>query len=334
VADDLDSLEHRRIDPEVMPMEEWARRGTAAGNRAPDPDGLGLDALARLERAQAKSAWGTSHRRRFALVQGADLLASAEQHRLTGMLDQRLVTICAVGGVRTEPRHGDGRHARELVEQLFREATREGVDVALLFGDAGRFDVPDEFEVIPALECELEVAESPRHGAPMTLVRSGEDRDLAAIVAMGQTLATRFRFRIERDVDLVKDAITSKRLVAGLSAPGRRQLHFVIAEEGITAAAYVVLSVVGRTWTIEEYGDRDPSAARVGAILQALIARDPIEERPTITARVPSAFVPPQVTLRACRPAAPVMMVRSLRPTLQWPRLAPEDVLSWHSDVF
>lgn len=315
-------------------MEECARRGISSGNRAPDPDGLGVDALARLERARARSPWGASHRRRSALVQGAELLAWAEQRRLTGVIDQQPVTICAVGGVGTDPRHRHAGHARALVEQLFREATCEGIDVALLFADAGRFDVPDGFEVIPAIECELEVAESPRHGAPMTLVRSGEDRDLAAIVAMGQTLGTRFRFRIERDVDLVKDAITRKRLLAGLSAPGRRQLQFVIAEEGITAAAYMVLTVVGRTWTIEEYGDRDPSAARVGAILQALIARDPTEERPVITARVPTGFVPPQVTLQTCRPAAPLMMVRSLRSSDRWPRLGSEDVLSWHGDIF
>jgi hypothetical protein len=151
---------------------------------------------------------------------------------------------------------------------------------------------------------------------------------------MGQTLAARFRFRIERDVDLVKDAITSKRRLAGLSAPGRRQLQFVIAEEGITAAAYVVLSVAGGTWTIEEYGDRDPSAARVGAILQALIACDPMEERPVITARVPSGFVPPQVTARAWRPARPSMMVRSLGSAVDRLRFGPEDVLSWHSDIF
>jgi hypothetical protein len=55
-----------------------------------------------------------------------------------------------------------------------------------------------------------------------------------------------------------------------------RQLHFFIAEEGITAAAYVVISIVGRTWTIEECGNRDPSGARVGAILQPLIAREPV----------------------------------------------------------
>jgi hypothetical protein len=42
------------------------------------------------------------------------------------------------------------------------------------------------------------------------------------------------------------------------------------------------ISVVGSTWTIEECGDHDPSGARVGAILQALIAREPLERRPTI----------------------------------------------------
>jgi hypothetical protein len=86
----------------------------------------------------------------------------------------------------------------------------------------------------------------------MTLVRGGEDRDLGAIAAMGQVRADHVRFHLDRDVDLVKYAITRKRLLAGLGSAGVRQLEFVIAEEGITAAAYVVISVVGETWTIEE----------------------------------------------------------------------------------
>jgi hypothetical protein len=40
--------------------------------------------------------------------------------------------------------------------------------------------------------------------------------------------------------------------------------------------------VIGDTWTLEECGDRDPSGAGVGALLQALIAREPSERRPTI----------------------------------------------------
>jgi hypothetical protein len=113
-----------------------------------------------------------------------------------------------------------------------------------------------------------------------------------------------------------------------------RQLHFFIAEEGITAAAYVVVSIVGRTWTIEECGDRDPSGARVGAILQALIAREPVERRPTIRAWLPRGFVPPQVTIVSAKPSAEVLMVRSLGSMAVTPRLSGDDVLYWRSDIF
>jgi hypothetical protein len=44
--------------------------------------------------------------------------------------------------------------------------------------------------------------------------------------------------------------------VAGLGSANVRQLHFYIAEEGTTAAAYVILTVVGQAWTLEECGDR------------------------------------------------------------------------------
>jgi hypothetical protein len=66
--------------------------------------------------------------------------------------------------------------------------------------------------------------------------------------------------------------------------------------------AYVVVRVLGHTRTIEECGDRDPSGARVGAILQALIAREPVEHRPTIRAWLPAGFVPPQVTIMSAKP--------------------------------
>ena len=77
----------------------------------------------------------------------------------------------------------------------------------------------------------------------------------------GAGQASSFRFHLDRDVDFVQYAITKKRLLAG-SAGQARQLHFFIAEEGITAAAYVVVSIIGRMWTLEECGDRDPSGAR------------------------------------------------------------------------
>ena len=127
----------------------------------------------------------------------------------------------------------------------------------------------------------------------MTMVRGGDDRDLSDIVAMGAARAEPFRFHLDRDRDLVQFAIARKRLLAGLGAPGARALHFFIAEEGASAVAYVVISVQGSAWTIEEAGDRDPTGARVGAILQALIAREPAEQRPSIralaAARLPAA---------------------------------------------
>jgi hypothetical protein len=196
---------------------------------------------------------------------------------------------------------------RALVGPLLDEATREGGDLALLFStlDATWCD-RNGFEKVPVNEVELGVAQSLRHGAPMTLVRGGEARDLAAIVAMGQVRAAPFRFHLDRDLDFMRYAITKKRLLAGLGSAGAHQVEFFIAEEGITASAYVVIHVIGRTWTIEECSDRDPGGARVGAILQALIAREPVERRPSIRGCLSPGFVPPQVTVVAVKPSIDV----------------------------
>jgi hypothetical protein len=126
---------------------------------------------------------------------------------------------------------------------LVDDATRCGADIAVVFAASGSpLSAIEGFEMIPTQDLELNVTESSWHGAPMTLIRGGEDRDLAAIVAMGQARALQFRFHLECDVEFVKYAITKKRLLAGLGPAGARQLLFVIAEEGITAAAYAVIS--------------------------------------------------------------------------------------------
>jgi hypothetical protein len=95
------------------------------------------------------------------------------------------------------------------------------------------------------------------------------------------------RFHVDRDVDFVQYAIPQRRLLAGLGYR-RANCTSCIAEEGITAAAYVVVNLVGRTWTIEECGDRNRSRARVGVILQALIAREP-SSAPTMRACLPGS---------------------------------------------
>ena len=297
-------------------------------------EGLSRQAYAKFDAAQMKTAWGRRHQQRFALVKGADVLASAMQYDLGAVLDQKPVRICGIGAVFTEPTHHGGGHASVLIERLLAEAARDGAEVALLFSEMGsECDAQNGFEVIPTTEVELRVTEPLRRGAPMTLIRGGEERDLAAVVAMGQVRAGAFRFHLDRDVEFVQYAITKRRLLAGLGSAGARQLHFFIAEEGITAAAYVVVSVVGSTWSIEECGDRDPSGARVGAILQALIAREPVERRPSIRAWLPPGFLPPQVTIVSAKPSPEVMMVRSIGSTVLRPPLSGDDVLYWRSDI-
>ena len=298
--------------------------------------GLSREAFVKYDKAQAKTVWALGHQHRFALMQGDQMLASAERYDLTGRLDRQPVTIRAFAVVLDIGVNDDGRSFGDaLVERLVEDATRDGADLALLFRTANpSAPLPDGFEVVPTTDVELTVTESSRHGAPMTLVRGGEDRDLGAIAAMGQARADPFRFHIDRNVDLIKHAITRKRLLAGLGPAGVRQLEFVIAEEGITAAAYIVISVVDGTWTIEECGDRDPTGARVGALLQALIAREPVESRPTIRGWLPPGFLPPQVTI-ACSSAAPSLLVaRALSSRVQRLDLTASEVMYWRSDLF
>jgi hypothetical protein len=297
--------------------------------------GLSREAFARYHAAQAKTAWAVGHRRAFALVHGDDVLAAAERYDLAGTLDGRPIGICAIAAL-FNGRHDDAQdHRGALLERLLEQATRDGADLALLIQSVNwASSASHGFEAVPTLDVEITVTESPRHGAPMTLVRAGEDRDLGAIADMGRIRAGQFRFHLDRDVDHIKHAITRKRLLAGLGAAGIRQLEFVIAEEGITAAAYVVISVVGATWTIEECGDRDPSGARVGALLQALIAREPVESRPLIRGWLPPGFRPPQITITSAAPAPVVLFARALSARGRRPPVSMSDVLYWRNDLF
>jgi hypothetical protein len=298
-------------------------------------EGLDRISYGKSYAAQMKTAWGRLHQSRFALTDGEGLLAGAVQYDFTGRLDGRVLRICGIGSVFTDPAPAGLGHVPAMLEKMLDQAAGSGSDMALLFARADLEDAARKgFQAIPLADVTLQVAESPRHGAPMTMVRGGEERDLAAIAAMGRVRADRYRFHLDRDIDLVQYAITRKRLLAGLGPAGARQLHFFIAEEGTTAAAYVVLSVAGDAWTLEECGDRDASGARVGALLQALIAREPVERRPTIRGWLPPRFLPPQVTIVSSTPSPETMMVRMLNQGVPLPALSADDVLYWRNDVF
>jgi GNAT superfamily N-acetyltransferase len=295
---------------------------------------LSRRAYGKFHAARMKTSWGSRHQQRFALVEGNDVLASAERYDLSGVYAGQPVRVCGIGSVFTEPSQRGHGHPRRLVEALLHAAEREGAEMALLFPPVDiDEDVRRGFRPMPSTDLSVVVTESPRHGAPMATVRGGEERDLAAIVAMGRVRAEPFRFHLDRDVDFVQYVITTRRLLAGLGSPHARRLQFFIAEEGITAAAYVVLSVVGDVWTVEECGDRDASGARVGALLQALIAREPGERRPTIRAWLPPRFLPPQITIASATPSTDTVWVRALGSRTIVPPLSADDVLFWRNDI-
>jgi hypothetical protein len=317
----------------VVPAEGSVRERVLDIAHALWPRGLSRHAFAQFDAAQMKTAWARRHQRRFALVDGGEVLASAMQYELAAVLDGQPVRVCGIAEIVSAPAPPTGEGARELVDRLLEQAARDGAAMTLRFVDTEHEPRLEDSDGVPMTEVEIGVAEPSRRGAPMTLIRGGEERDLAAIVAMGRVRASPSRFHLDRDVEFVHHAIMKNRLLAGLGATGARELHFFIAEEGITAAAYVVVSIVGDLWTVEECGDRDPSGARVGAILQALIARKPAERRPTIRAWLPPHFIPPQVTILSAKPATEVMMVRSLGDREVQPSLSADDVLYWRSDI-
>jgi hypothetical protein len=95
----------------------------------------------------------------------------------------------------------------------------------------------------------------------------------------------------------------------------------------------VVISATEGRWMIESCGDRDPTGARIGAILQMLIAREPAEHRPVISAWLPPGFLPPQVTVASTGPSPVRLCVRALAhaPALDtWPA---DEVAYWHGDL-
>jgi GNAT superfamily N-acetyltransferase len=304
-------------------------------------EGLSRHAYGRYYAAQVTTAWGLRSLRRLALVEGDEVLASAKVYAVDAVLDGRDVRVVGLGAVFTEALHRGRGVARDLIERILEQSAADGADLALLFSDIGPgYYARLGFSPLPAAaDASLRIFESPRGGAPATMVRAGADRDLADIAAMGEIRASAYRFHLRRDRDAVSYAIATKRLLAGLGSPGARELQFFVAEEGASAVAYVVISVrnvaAGAEWTIEECGDRDPTGARVGAILQVLLARNPAERRPSIRVWLPPGFHPPQIEIIDERPAAEVMMVRALtRAAESVHTLRAEDVMYWHGDVF
>lgn len=298
-------------------------------------DGLTRENYAKHWAAQLKTPWGQSQLDRVALVDGPHVMCSAKRYDLSLRLDGRIRRVLGIGAVFTAPAHRGRGCARELIVRMLDTAVTEGQEFAMLFSEiAPAFYEQLDFVPMPLLESTLEVDQK-RGGAPAMLVRSGDDRDLPAIVDMSAARSANARLALDRSEDFVRYGITKKRLLSGLSPMGRRNTEFLVVEEGQQAVAYLVSTEQDGRWMIEEAGDRDPAGARLGAMLQVMLARHPGERLPEIKCWWPQGLVPPQVKVAASTPTQDVLMIRPLRDRiLPLPPLAAAEVVYWHADYF
>ena len=298
-------------------------------------EGLDRAAYGKYNRAQLAAPWGSTHLRRLALVEDGRLLATAKRYDLAGRLDGVPVRMLGLGAVFTpESERGHG-HAATLLRRMLEDAAAQGFGLALLFSDIDpRYYEHLGFRQLPVNQVALSVRPGTRKGTPMIPLRSGDFGDLASLVEMNAAQSAGYRFALARDADYIRQSITKKRLLAACGRSGHRTVDFLVVEEGGRAAAYAVLFEVGEFAMITECGDRDPSGSRVGALLQAVLARDP-SRRLRLRAWWPTSFLPPQVDVVAHEVAPVAMMVRPLgRSVWPEPTLTATDILWWHADAF
>ena len=294
-------------------------------------EGLARPAYSQWTRAQMEMAWGRAHLRRIALLRGDDLLTSAKRYDFDARLRGASVRVLGIGAVFTPPGHRGRGYARALLEYMLQDAVDRGCALALLFSEIGpSFYEALGFEVVPR---EVQTIEPIlRAGAPAMLVRSAMPADLPLIADISAAYARDAAFAFERTPDLIAFSIARRRLLAGLGPPGVRQVELFVTEEGHRVVAYVCLTRGPAGVFLEECGDRDPSGARVGAMLQGLAARTPAEALPPMRATLPEALRPPQVRVLAHDAAPDLMMMKALDPAIDIAAVQP--VVFWQSDVF
>lgn len=309
---------------------------------------LSPQAYASYWEAQRRTPWGAAHLDRVALVTGDTVVSSAKRYDLSARIDGRIRRVIGIGAVFTSPSHRRRGAARELITRMLETAVAEGYEFAALFSEIDpAFYERLDFVPVPLLESRLVVRR--KNGVPAMLVRAGDDRDLPAIAEMSArrsapcvssaalvtSVSSAPRFALDRSEDLIRFGIAKRRLRAGLSAPGVRQVEFLVAEEGYTAVAYLVCVQENQQWFIEDAGDRDPTGARLGAMLQTMLGRTPGERSPDIRAWWPHTLTPPQIDIVERYPTREVLMIRPLTDrTLPLPPLGAETVVYSRLDYF
>jgi hypothetical protein len=298
-------------------------------------DGLSPSAYARYNAAQLRTPWGSHRLRRYALI-GDDgrLLTSAKRYQLSVRLDQREISAVGIAAVFTPLDERGNGYASEIIQRLVDDAQRDGAELAILFSEIGTaFYRRLGFTRVPHKELTLSI--TPSRGAPMVLVRSGEERDVPAVVALLSQIASQYRFALQPSEDFIRYSLSKKRLLAGFLSPGALTVEFFVVEEGPGAVAFAIVTTAGEDDAVLEMcGDRDPRGARVGAMLQVLRARAPAEPVPTLRGTLPPGWRPPQLQVDRAVPSPSVMMVKPLSDRVLKRPLAENDVLYWHGDLF
>ncbi|HOC18180.1 MAG TPA: GNAT family N-acetyltransferase [Vicinamibacterales bacterium] len=297
-------------------------------------EGLDRASYGRYNAAQLRTPWGRSHLRRVALVDAEGRwVSTAKRYDLRVRAGGREVPALGIGALFTRPEARRRGAASALLRALLAAGAQEGARVALLFSEIGtgyyeRFG----FRAIPVTQTVLELTARPAAAPPAIPMRSGEPADLPAIAEMNQGQAGAFAFTLVRSPEYVGFAIAKKRLLAASGVPGHREVEFFVVEEGGRAAAYAVVLAVGDYWMVTECGDRDPSGARVGALIEAMLSR-PGTRVARILAWLPPNFLPPQLSvLWRERPAVAMMAA----PLGGFPLVVPhrDEVAWWHADAF
>jgi predicted N-acetyltransferase YhbS len=298
-------------------------------------EGLSFANYERFWDAQLRTPWGAAHLDRVALVEGGAVVSSAKRYDLSARIGGRIRRVLGIGAVFTSPeRRGQGA-ARRLLQQMLDSAVADGFEFAMLFSeiDPSFYEALD-FVPVPLLESRIRVKRNQR-GAPAILMRTGDDRDMAAVADLSARQATEARLALDRGEDWIRYGIAKRRLRSGLGPAGLLEVEFLVTEEAHTAVAFVVITASNGQWFIEDAGDRDPSGARVGAMLQAMLARTPHLEQPAIRGWLPYGFASPQTEIVARRPATEVLMIKPLQDrSLPLPPIAAEDVIYWRLDYF
>jgi GNAT superfamily N-acetyltransferase len=297
-------------------------------------DGLTPRAYAQFNAAQLRTPWGARHLQRWALVddRGA-LLTSAKCYELPVSFDGREIKAVGIGAVFTPVRARGKGYAPAIIQQLIEAAAADGAELALLFTEIGTMYYERMgFTPVPIHQVLLSVTEKP--GAPMVLVRAAEDRDIPAVAALAKGMVNGYRFAFVPDESSIRFSLSKKRLLAGLSPPGALIVEFFIVEEGAGAVAFVILTTAADDVVLEMCGDRDPTGARVGALLQVLRARTPAEPALKLRGALPPGWLPPQVQVAAKAKSPDMLMIRPLTSGLLTRPLKEEDVLFWHGDQF